>query len=237
MPYKVARLKIVFLILVVLLTSCDNRFDLKPSCIEPPNSFEPSQSQSLFLELAFDQEFGQSTDRLRKWNNPINIFIDGNPSEEILNEIALVISELEALSTLIPISTVSTRAESNLILFLGDKEDYIALVEPNAAGIANGNSGFATIAWNTNNEIIRASACVDIVNFSGTQFIKHVVREELAQTLGLINDTENDPNSIFYQFTNSVTAYSNTDKEMIAFMLGDDLKPGMCKTEALEVLE
>jgi len=227
----------LYLALFFLMGACDNRFELRPTCIDLPASFTPTNAQALFLEIAFDQEFGQASERLRKWNSPIYIFIDGNPSDQILQEVEVVITELVALSTEIPIVEVDTREEANLILFLGAKEDYIELIEPGAAGIANGNSGFATIAWNTNYEIIRASACVDIVNFSGTEFIKHVVREEMAQTLGLINDTEEDPNSIFYQFANAATAYSKTDEQLITYMLGEELKAGMCKTEALGVVE
>ncbi len=211
--------------------------DVEPVCDELPASFMPTDFQALFLELAFGQEFGKASNRLRKWNMPIKIFIEGNPTANILDEVDLVISELYDLSTKIVISKVADKAQANLILFFGAKEDYVDLIEPKAAGIAEGNSGFATIAWNNNNEIFRASACVDIVNFDGEDFIRHVVREELAQTLGLINDSETEENSIFYQFTNDVTAYSETDKALIAFMLGVDLLPGMCQAEVMDVVE
>lgn len=154
-----------------------------------------------------------------------------------MQEIDTVLQELSSLSTSIPLEKVANQEQANLRLFLGEKEAYVALVEPRAAGIAEGNSGFATIAWNDEFEIIRASACIDVVNFTDRNFLRHVIREELAQTLGLINDTELDDESIFYQFVNNSIAYSPRDEALIAYMLGNELAPGMCESEVMEVLE
>ncbi|NRB50719.1 MAG: DUF2927 domain-containing protein [Saprospiraceae bacterium] len=103
--------------------------------------------------------------------------------------------------------------------------------------MAEGNSGFATIAWNDQNEIIRASACLDVINYADEQLYRHILREELAQILGLINDTETDDNSIFYQFNSNRTTYSAIDQQLIAYMLGNELKPGMCKSEIMEIIK
>lgn len=206
---------------------------VEPVCADLPTDFKPSETQALFLDLVFDQEFGQSAERLRKWNAPIQIFIEGSVTDKVQAEIDLVIAELNGLSTFIALSKVSTQEEANLRLFLGEKEDYVALVEPDAAGIAEGNNGFATIAWNNNFMITRASACIDVVNTTDSDRLKHIIREELAQCLGLINDTELDENSMFYQFSSSVANYSQTDQKIIAAMLGNDLKAGMCPNIAL----
>ena len=146
-------------------------------------------------------------------------------------------AELSSLSTFIEIRQVASQEDSNCRLFLGSKEDYVESVEPKAAGIAEGNSGFATIAWNDQNEIIRASACLDVKNYADEQLYRHILREELAQILGLINDTETDDNSIFYQFNSNRTTYSAIDQQLIAYMLGNELKPGMCKSEIMEIIK
>ncbi|MEO0338017.1 MAG: DUF2927 domain-containing protein [Bacteroidota bacterium] len=201
------------------------------------DSFIPTASQELFLDLAFDQEFGQSTDRLRKWEDDIYIYIEGQTEPEVLLAIDQVIQELNDLSTTIRLTTVAVQEEANLRLFLGEKEDYVALVEPAASGFAEGNSGFATIAWDQDNAIIRASACIDNVNFSDPSLLQHVIREELAQVLGLINDTTLDDKSIFYQLGSTQTTYSLIDQLMISYMLGDELSPGMCKEEVLDIVK
>ncbi len=228
---------IYFILAVILFCSCNEDTNRESTCPALPNNFSPTETQALFLELAFDQEFGQSTDRLRKWDDTINIFIEGNISRRGSIEIDTVLKELNELSTAIPINTVTDKSEANLILFLGSMKDYVALVEPSVAGIAEGNSGFAVISWNDQNEIIKASACVDIVNFTGLIFFKHVLREELAQALGIINDSKLDEKSVFFQLPNLATNYSERDKEIIAYILGDDLSAGMCKTEVLNIVD
>ena len=218
-------------------SACEQDGDLViDSCDEIANFATLTEQELLFFDLAFNQEFGEGSERLRKWNTPIRIFVEGITSQEAMDELNVVVTELNALSTAIPIEIVGEMAASNLRFFFGTKEDYVRLVEPAAAGIAEGNSGFATIAWNNNNEIFRASACVDIF-VADEQELKHIIREELAQTLGLINDTVLDENSIFHQFIGDAIAYSNVDTEIIALMLGDALRPGMCQTEVIDVIQ
>lgn len=225
----------ILFVLFGLLISCED--NLKYSCPSLPEYFKSNETQALFLETAFEPEYGQSSDRLKKWNSDINIFIDGVPTRSRLAEVDTVIKELNKLSTYIPINKVNSKAEANLILYLGSMENYVTAVEPSVANIALGNSGFAAISWNSSNEIIRASACVDIVNFTGLLFFKHVLREELAQTLGIVNDTNNNEKSIFYQLPNFTITYSEADKEIISYLLGDELKAGMCKHEALKIID
>lgn len=217
-------------------TACKKEAIL-PECASLSDTFSPNEIQSLFLEVGFGQEFGQNSARLRKWNSEIRIFVEGHPTDTLAVQIEEVIAELEALSTYIEIKQVDSQEASNCRLFLGRKEDYVQSVEPKAAGIAEGNSGFATIAWNNTNEIIRASACIDVVSYSDEQLLEHVLREELAQILGLINDTEIYDNTIFSQFNSDRVSYSEIDRELIGYMLGNELQPGMCKGEAVAIVK
>jgi len=134
------------LFLTSVFYSCEERSGADSTCPTLPASFSPSETQALFLELAYDQEFGQSTDKLRKWADTINIFIEGNISRRGSMEIDSVLKELNELSTAIPIIPVTIKSKANLILFLGSMEDYVTSIEPSVAGIAEGNSGFAVIS-------------------------------------------------------------------------------------------
>ena len=224
------------LILLVFLLSCDKE-PLNVDCPSLPTSFVPTPNQALFLDVAFNQEFGQSTNRLRKWDQPIRFWFSGNPSNYARNEVELVVLQLSLLSTAISIEAALNEKEANLMLFFGPKEDYVGLIEPAAAGFAEGNSGFAAIAWNEQHQIIRASACFDIDESIDEDLQKHIIREEIAQTLGLINDTELDTASIFHQTISSTTAYSERDEEMIQYMLGNELEPGRCSFEVMEIVQ
>ncbi len=209
---------------------------LNPACPPLPESWSPSREEALFLNLAFEQEFGASSEGLRKWNTPIRIFIEGEAPPESLSEIQKVIDELNSISKFISISEVSNLSQANFRVFLGTKEDYVASIEPAASGFAQGNSGFATIAWGNSFEIIRASVCLDVVNFPDLNTQKHIFREEMAQALGLINDTELEPNSIFHQFIESSIAYDELDSLMIHYILGNELRAGMCPSEVIGII-
>ena len=47
---------------------------------------------------------------------------------------------------------------------------------------------------------------------------KHLLREELTQSLGFFNDSWLYPESIFYQGWTDVTEYSEMDKEIIKML-------------------
>lgn len=225
------------ILLVGLMYSCDQPIPI-PACPPFSQDFVPTSDQELFLDLAFDQEFGSGASRLRKWNSPIQVYILGSAQEAVIEEINLVIMELNSLSSPgLEIEQVTNRESANFILFLGEKEAYVNQVEPEAAGFALGNSGFVTIAWNEEFEIIEASACIDVVNFTGSGFYQHVIREELAQGLGLINDTDLLDSTIFHQDLEQLRQYSPLDQRMIGFMLGEQLEPGMCPGETLTVVK
>lgn len=235
MNLKKLRLEICALLLMAILLSCDN--ESKSECPPLPSDIELNTTQTLFLELTFEQEFGQTTEKLRKWNTPVNLFVEGNASRRQLALVDSAINDLNRLSTAIPIIKVASKSAANMILFLGSIEEYVTTIEPSVAGIAEGNSGFAVISWNGENEITKASACVDNVNFTGLLFFNRVLREELAQALGIINDTTLDEESVFYQLPNVASNYSENDKKVISYMLGNQLSAGMCRTEVINVVK
>ena len=230
-------LTLALLLIVFLIISSCQKETVEPSCPPLADTFAPTFTQALFLDLAFGEEFGQSSDQLRKWNNNIQFFIKGSADSTVLKEITATVAELNTLSTQVNIVEVTSESDANLLIFLGTKTDYVTNVEPSAAGIAEGNSGFVAIAWNNQNEIIRSSVCIDVVNFNSTDLLRHVIREELAQSLGLINDTDLDETSIFHQFIDANQSYSEMDRKMITYMLGNELQAGMCKREVMGLVD
>ena len=47
---------------------------------------------------------------------------------------------------------------------------------------------------------------------------RSILREELTQSLGLLNDSDMYTNSVFYEYGNTVTEYSELDKEIIQML-------------------
>ncbi|WP_299368499.1 DUF2927 domain-containing protein [Winogradskyella sp.] len=193
-----------------------------------------SETQLLFYDVAFNEEFGDGSERLRKWVGDVNFFIEGNVDSILLEELNSIISELNSTGNSQQLIEVNSQNEADLIVFFGTKEEYVAEIEPQAEGFAEGSRGFTSIFWDNNFRIVAASVCIDNVNFTQFEDLQHVLREELAQSLGLINDTVLDDSSIFNQFIQNQN-YSPTDLEFIGQMLSSNLLPGMCPDEALLV--
>ena len=56
---------------------------------------------------------------------------------------------------------------------------------------------------------------VDLFRNSDVESYKHLLREELTQSLGLFNDSWDYPESIFYQCWTTTTEYAPIDRELI----------------------
>ena len=81
---------------------------------------------SHFQHLAlFEDATSPTQEIMRKWNEPMKLFLDGTISESFKNTIETVIAEFNALTTSGPfnISLVDTENESNTKLFFGAKEE------------------------------------------------------------------------------------------------------------------
>jgi hypothetical protein len=59
---------------------------------------------------------------------------------------------------------------------------------------------------------------VDIERTKSRDAQRHLLREELTQSLGLINDTYDYPESIFYQGWTETTEYAPIDRELIQML-------------------
>ncbi|MEM6377782.1 MAG: DUF2927 domain-containing protein [Bacteroidota bacterium] len=230
---------ILFFIGLLLLTStCQKAPPSIPECDEDIIPTNLAFDQELFLEIAFDQEFGQSASGLRKWEKEILIFAEGKLDNFAVTELNTVLAELNGLNESgTSLTLTQNKSDANLNVFFGTKADYVEELAPEAAGFAEGNSGFVTIAWNQQLEITRAIVCVDNINNTDQALLRHIIREEMAQALGLINDTFLEENTIFYEGFSNLEAYSAFDKKVIGLMLGNELRAGMCVSEVLLFLE
>lgn len=177
-----------------------------------------------YKEIACKAEFNLNGDTSsfvpKKWKKDVIIFVKGTPDSIICSELNKVVSELNDLIQTIDIKITDNESEANLIAFFGWFLDYNKF-EPNAVRFTGGNHGLACVYPGVNNDLIRGSFYVDIVRcnwFTVEQsniLKKHLVREELTQSLGLLNDSMKYPESIFYQGFSYPTEFSKLDIEII----------------------
>lgn len=202
-----------------------------PVASEPLDVIDPEY----FKEVALNAEFGNSFVRVRKWRAPIKYVVLGDPGPELVDELARVVAELNELID-VPMVEVFDQNEANLPIYFGSGEFYAANLEPNARDLISFNNGLVWIYWNSNVEIVRGSIYIDTVRNTDVGLQKHVVREEVTQSLGLLNDSFKYPDSIFYQNPSRVTELSRIDRNVISTLYNPALLPGMTEAEVDEVL-
>jgi hypothetical protein len=122
---------------------------------------------------------------------------------------------LNGLISTINITIVSNKSDANLIVLFGSAQEYNEF-ESNSVGYTDQNQGLFIVYGRE--ELTYATMYVDIERTSTNDGQKHLLREELTQSLGLCNDSYDYPESIFYQGWTETTEYAEIDKELIQML-------------------
>ena len=181
-----------------------------------------------FKDIALGFEFGNSSEVTRKWAYDVRIFVAGEPSQVLLNELEDVLSDLNNLipDTEIQLSLTDESADSNMLLFFGEGEDFVQL-DSRAANQVDSNFGLFFVRFNPLNYITSASVFVDTVRATEIQQ-RHLLREELTQALGMAKDSSLLPDSIFQQsFSTVVTEYNKFDEAVIRMLYHPNMRTGL----------
>ncbi len=101
-----------------------------------------------------------------------------------------------------------------------------AEIEPN---YQPGNLGFFWLTWNNAGWIRHANILVD--STVPQKLRNHLLREELTQSLGLMNDSPRFRHSIFFGGQSNDTAYLPIDRQLIAMLYRPDIQPNMTASE------
>ncbi|NND71991.1 MAG: DUF2927 domain-containing protein [Rhodothermales bacterium] len=213
-------------------TACHETGVFEPACTPELVLSDPAY----FKEVALKVEFGSGNGVIKKWRDDINYHVSGEPGAELLAELDKVVGELNDLMD-VQLLEVEEEGQANFRIFFGSGEDYANNFEQNAQELINSNFGLVWAYWNSSYELIRGSMYVDIFRTLGLRQQKHLLREELTQSIGLFNDTYDYPDSIFYAGFSQTTEYAPIDREVIQLLYSSDILAGMTEEDVNMVLE
>jgi hypothetical protein len=227
---------ILLLFTVFYFTSCSVEDSVTPIA---PNSELTAFNKdvvSYFKEVALGFEFGNASKITRKWgNNDMKVFVGGAPTKALNNELLKVTSELNTLITDgFGIEIVTDSTVSNFYIYFGSGTEY-SKIFPSQKSNAEGNWGLFSVFWNGNNNIIRGYMYVDIYRAEPLAQ-RHLLREELTQSLGLARDSDKYIDSIFQQKWTLVTDYNKIDKELIRLLYHPRVNSGFDPNQTESVL-
>ena len=185
-----------------------------------------------FYKIALNAEFGGTNDgKIKKWKKDINVFIKNPEHSVLLDEFNKIKDEINTLSSSTKINRVFDESNANFVVFFSDRFEY-AKYDSSLSNYLSDNWGLFWLYWNRNNEIYKGSMYVDIERTKDLVCQKHILREELTQALGLMNDINNNQtNSIFHQEWNCTNYFTKMDKNIISLFLSQRVFSGMNKKD------
>ena len=167
----------------------------------------------------------------------MRVFLKGDDIPHMKTALQQVIAKLNELIDPISIVQVNNEVDANYIIFLGSGDQYASRIESNAALYVDENLGFFWVYWNASFEIMRGSMYVDVFEVVDQDAQQHLLREELTQSLGLMNDSAENPESIFYQNWTTTTAYASIDREVIELLYNTPVEAELDATTVDQVLQ
>ncbi|MGD1851346.1 MAG: DUF2927 domain-containing protein, partial [Cyanophyceae cyanobacterium] len=222
-----------------------------PASAPPPNpkvNPQPYSQRALdyFETIAFGSEFSQNSPvrRIRKWTRNLSISVQGQWTEQDRQTLNRIVRELNALVDSDGIRLDITNAGSNT------SSNTNSSITPNVeirfaphGQFANyepsyvpGNLGFFYSWWNGDMELVRSRILISSDRISQEER-NHLIREELTQSLGLMNDAWTYQDSTFYQGWTRTQNYSDIDRDLVRILYDPRVKPGQTPAQVRQALQ
>lgn len=225
---------------------------LAPALADPPSvstrqrnekkAFTDSEIIDGFMKTAFGAEYHLAgrVDRIRKYQMPVRIFIDGSSRTDRQMQIGKIVSDIATRVQHLNIAMTSKRDEANAIITLVRDRDLQKTIT-SFYGAEKANeirdsldpqclSGFRK---NDNYEIQRSDVILTVDN--GDFVFLDCAYEELLQSLGPINDTDSVPWTMFNDQV-SMGFFDIYDQYIMNILYDPRIKAGMTVDEVRSVL-
>lgn len=179
--------------------------------------YTAEQIINYFCDVALGAEYGDASENVIKWVEPFTYYIEGESTDADLAQINALIEAINRVPGFPGMSEAGSAESADLTIHFVDADGIIA---------ATGNSynGYVNIWWSDycieNGDIYYRT---DI-----TQELRNaVIVEELCQSLGLLTDTYDHPESIFYQYHTDTAWPTTLDWAVIQLLYRSEITPGM----------
>lgn len=182
-----------------------------------------------FREIAFYSEFTGEKLTVRKWvGRYVTVGYHGSPSNSDISTLKEVIGEINSIVPSLQLILVDK--EPKIEVYFIPKDKFTGVIPK----YKKGNMGYFRIWW-SDGRIYQAKILI-ASNLKNQAAKSHLIREELTQSLGLINDSHRYKDSIFFQEWTQTTNYANKDKKLIEMLYETNIKPGMGEEETIRLL-
>ncbi|MCM0678684.1 DUF2927 domain-containing protein [Micromonospora phytophila] len=207
-----------------------------PSVEPSPTPARPRVSKkalNYFFKIALGAEYGG--DRIVvKWTKPVvTVRTDGTVSSASQKCLRKVISDFNALTATTDLKLTRDSAADVTIHFAP-----VARFPSLSPKYVPGNDGFFYAWFNGEHRISSATVLVRTTGISDTLRCDHI-RKALTRSTGLMRESNQYPDSIFYGRHSTTTRYSKLDEQIISLLYSDAIGAGYDQvqvTSAVQVL-
>ncbi|BCJ49664.1 hypothetical protein Asp14428_11390 [Actinoplanes sp. NBRC 14428] len=195
-----------------------------PSAV-PPAVARPKVSRAAlayFFKIALGAEYGDELSVVVRWTKPVvTVRTDGTVSAASRDCLERVVADFNALSATTKLR-LTGGGTADIRMFFGPVSRFRA-VEP---AYVRDNDGFFSVKWAGDHAITAGTVLIRTTGIGATVRC-HLIREELTQSMGLMRDADDYPDSVFYgRYWATPTRYSRLDEKLIRLLYGGAVHPG-----------
>lgn len=181
--------------------------------------YAPSEIISYFCDVALGAEYGETEEVVIRWGEPVRYHIGAGATEADLQQIYSLIDALNKVPGFPGFVPAASAEDASLTVSFVDTAGMEA-----AAG--DSFNGYVTLRWALDGYgIVSGQIYYNTELDQGER--NAVIVEELVQSLGLLNDTYDHPESIFYQYHTDTSWPTTLDWAVIQLLYSDGITPGM----------
>lgn len=188
---------------------------------------------SYFKEIALRVEYGSGGQRIHKWSEELKIKVIGVPTTGDLAALETTMEDLNVLSENLHIRHAQEDEAANVEVYFIPHSEFSTkrYVEES---VLKTNLGLGVIWWNRFGEITRAVVLIATDHANSEERV-HLIREELTQSLGLLNDSWEDQQSLFYQGWGT-QYYTARDEKVVQLLYDPRIESNMMELDVDRVL-
>lgn len=204
---------------------------------------EPSRSKikRFVQKVVLGPEFGSDKKVASRWMTPPTVSIFGATPEqkavveEVLKTIHPIIKATIGELQLLPDSSPA----ATMKVYFAPLQDFSRIARENKATVEKGNLGYFWMFWDEKNSMTSTGVLLASDKLAGKE-LRHFAFEEIMQSFGLAEDSDEFPDSVFYSRGNdggNATRPSALDLQLIQWFYqnvspGDDRKTVSAKFDA-----
>jgi DUF2927 family protein len=205
-------------------------------------TFSDDEIKDGFFKTAFRAElqFGRRNERIRKFDEPVRVFVANQGAPDRSADIAAIVRDIHARVNHLDLATTTDRKNANLVVMLVRARDFAQTIrsrygEDAAKKIQHSlhPQCLSGIAKDQSYRIRRAEVILP-VDAGEFQFYD-CAYEELLQSLGLINDDNSVPWTMFNDDV-QMGFFDVYDQYLVNMLYDPRVRPGMTRNEVSVLL-